>query len=76
LQSLKRPWTTLSSVPPFAGQITARPVAVGEYVSRTSKLVTVVRSNPLKLLLQMPEAQRITHSPRAAGGRTRRSVSD
>ena len=41
---------------PFAGQITARPVAVGEYVSRTSKLVTVVRSNPLKLLLQMPEA--------------------
>ena len=41
---------------PFAGQITARPVAVGEYVSRTSKLVTVVRSNPLKLQLQMPEA--------------------
>jgi multidrug efflux pump subunit AcrA (membrane-fusion protein) len=41
---------------PFAGQITARPVAVGEYVSRTSKLVTIVRSNPLKLLLQMPEA--------------------
>jgi multidrug efflux pump subunit AcrA (membrane-fusion protein) len=41
---------------PFAGQITARPVAVGEYVSKASKLVTVVRSNPLKLLLQMPEA--------------------
>jgi len=41
---------------PFAGQITARLVSVGEYVSRTSKLVTVVRSNPLKLLLQMPEA--------------------
>jgi multidrug efflux pump subunit AcrA (membrane-fusion protein) len=41
---------------PFAGQITTRPVAVGEYVSKSSKLVTVVRSNPLKLLLQMPEA--------------------
>src|SRR5262245_33145485 len=35
---------------PFAGQITARPVAVGEYVSKASRLVTVVRSNPLKLL--------------------------
>lgn len=41
---------------PFAGQITARPIAVGEYVSKSSKLVTVVRSNPLKLSLQMPEA--------------------
>jgi multidrug efflux pump subunit AcrA (membrane-fusion protein) len=41
---------------PFAGQITARPIAVGEYVSKSSKLVTVVRSNPLKLQLQMPEA--------------------
>ena len=41
---------------PFAGQVTARPIAVGEYVSKSSKLVTLVRSNPLKLSLQMPEA--------------------
>jgi multidrug efflux pump subunit AcrA (membrane-fusion protein) len=41
---------------PFAGQITARLVAVGEYVSKSSKLLTIVRSNPMKLQLQMPEA--------------------
>ena len=41
---------------PFAGQITARLVSVGEYVSKSSKLVTIVRSNPMKLQLQMPEA--------------------
>ena len=41
---------------PFAGQVTARLVSVGEYVSKSSKLVTIVRSNPMKLQLQMPEA--------------------
>ena len=52
----ERLWTTPLFRAPFAGQVTARPVAVGEYVSKSSKLVTVVRSNPLKLQLQMPEA--------------------
>jgi multidrug efflux pump subunit AcrA (membrane-fusion protein) len=41
---------------PFAGQITARPTAIGEYVATSSKLATLVRISPLKLNLQIPEA--------------------
>jgi multidrug efflux pump subunit AcrA (membrane-fusion protein) len=41
---------------PFDGQIIARPAAIGEYVSTSSKLVTLVRISPLKLNLQIPEA--------------------
>jgi multidrug efflux pump subunit AcrA (membrane-fusion protein) len=43
-------------VAPFAGQITARPTAIGEYVATSSKLATLVRISPLKLNLQIPEA--------------------
>jgi RND family efflux transporter MFP subunit len=43
-------------VAPFAGQITARPTAIGEYVATSSKLATLVRISPLKLKLQIPEA--------------------
>ena len=41
---------------PFAGHVSARPVAVGEYVTTSSKLATVVRIQPIKLQLQLPEA--------------------
>jgi RND family efflux transporter MFP subunit len=41
---------------PFAGQIIARPTAIGEYVATSSKLATLVRISPLKLNLQIPEA--------------------
>ena len=41
---------------PFAGHVTARPVSVGEYVSTSSKLVTIVRIQPIKLELQVPES--------------------
>jgi multidrug efflux pump subunit AcrA (membrane-fusion protein) len=41
---------------PFAGQIIARPAAIGEYVATSSKLATLVRISPLKLNLQIPEA--------------------
>ena len=41
---------------PFAGYISARPVAPGEYVTPASIIVTLVRTNPVKLLLQIPEA--------------------
>lgn len=41
---------------PFAGHISARGVAVGEYVTTASKVATVVRIQPIKLKLQVPEA--------------------
>ena len=41
---------------PFAGHVSARPVAVGEYVTTASKVTTVVRIQPIKLNLQVPEA--------------------
>ena len=41
---------------PFSGFLSARPVAIGEYVSTSSVIATVVRVNPLKLQLQVPEA--------------------
>jgi multidrug efflux pump subunit AcrA (membrane-fusion protein) len=42
---------------PFDGYIIARPVAAGEYVALTSKLVTIVRIGTMKLQLQTPEQQ-------------------
>ncbi len=40
---------------PFAGYISARPVAVGEYVALTNTIATLVRTGTLKLQLQTPE---------------------
>lgn len=42
---------------PFDGYVSARPVAVGQYVALTNKIATVVRAQVLKLQLQIPEAQ-------------------
>jgi multidrug efflux pump subunit AcrA (membrane-fusion protein) len=41
---------------PFSGYISARPVAVGEYVSSASIVATILRSNPIKIQIQVPEA--------------------
>ncbi len=41
---------------PYSGYISNRPVAVGEYVTPASAVVTVLRTNPIKLELQVPEA--------------------
>ena len=41
---------------PFAGYISARPVAVGQYVALTAKIATLVRVTPLKLELQVQES--------------------
>lgn len=41
---------------PFRGHISARPVAAGEYVTTASAIATVVRIQPIKLELQVPEA--------------------
>lgn len=40
---------------PFDGFVSARPVAVGEYVALTSKIATIVKTGTLKLNLQTPE---------------------
>lgn len=41
---------------PFAGHVSDRQVAMGEYVTTASKVATVVRIQPIKLKLQVPEA--------------------
>ncbi len=40
---------------PFAGYVSARPVAAGEYVALNTKIATIVRTQSLKLQLQVPE---------------------
>jgi len=41
---------------PFAGYISSRPIAVGQYVPLTAKIATLVRVTPLKLDLQVQES--------------------
>jgi RND family efflux transporter MFP subunit len=41
---------------PFSGDISSRPVAVGEYVTPAMKVVTIVRIQPIRLELQVPES--------------------
>ncbi len=41
---------------PFSGHVSARPASVGEFVSTSVKLVTLVRIAPIKLNLQVPES--------------------
>jgi multidrug efflux pump subunit AcrA (membrane-fusion protein) len=50
---------------PFAGYISARPVAVGEYVSSSTPVATILRTNPIKAQIQIAEAD----VPFAAVGR-------
>lgn len=42
---------------PYAGYISNRPIAVGEFVTTASIVATVLRTNPLKLQLQVAEAE-------------------
>ena len=41
---------------PFAGYISARPVAVGEFVSTSTPVATILRTNPIKGQIQVAEA--------------------
>jgi RND family efflux transporter MFP subunit len=41
---------------PFAGYVSARPVAVGEYVSTANSVATMLRTNPIKIIIQVTEA--------------------
>ena len=40
---------------PMNGYVSDRPVAVGEYVTTSSKVVTIVRTNPLRMKIDIPE---------------------
>jgi RND family efflux transporter MFP subunit len=40
---------------PLAGYIGERPTAVGEYVTPASRIATLVRTNPIKVRIQLPE---------------------
>ena len=40
---------------PFAGYVSARPIASGQYVALTNKIATVLLITPIKLELQVPE---------------------
>lgn len=42
---------------PFSGFISARPVAVGEFITSQTTLATIVRTNPIKVNLQIPETE-------------------
>jgi len=44
-------------VAPYSGYVSERPIAVGEYVTPASVVATILRTNPLKLQLQVPEAE-------------------
>ena len=40
---------------PFAGYVSARPIAQGQYVALTNKIATILLITPIKLELQVPE---------------------
>ena len=41
---------------PFSGFVSSRPVAVGEYVSSASIVATILKTNPIKVQIQVAEA--------------------
>ncbi len=41
---------------PFAGFVSNRPTAVGEFVSSSSIIATILRTNPIKAQIQVPES--------------------
>ena len=41
---------------PFSGYISSRPVAVGEFVSTASVVATILRTNPIKIVINVAEA--------------------
>ncbi len=42
-------------VAPLSGYVAERPVAVGEFVSTQSKVATIVRTNPMRMQIDIPE---------------------
>jgi multidrug efflux pump subunit AcrA (membrane-fusion protein) len=48
---------------PISGYVADRPADLGEYVSATSKVATIVRTNPLRLRIDIPEQAISTIQP-------------
>ena len=42
-------------VAPLSGYVSDRPAALGEYVSTSSKVATIVRTNPMRVQIDIPE---------------------
>jgi RND family efflux transporter MFP subunit len=42
-------------VAPISGYVSDRPAALGEYVSTSSKVATIVRTNPIRVQIDIPE---------------------
>ncbi len=42
---------------PFAGFVSSRPVALGEFVTTSTAIITLLRTNPLKLQVTVPEKE-------------------
>lgn len=42
---------------PFGGYVSDRPVAAGEYVTPASRIATILQTNPIKMILQVPEVE-------------------
>jgi RND family efflux transporter MFP subunit len=42
-------------IAPMSGFVSDRPVALGEYVATTNKVATIVRTNPLRMKIDIPE---------------------
>ncbi len=55
LSLAKRNLTYTTVVAPMAGYVSDRPADVGEYISPTSKVATVVNINPLRVRIDVPE---------------------
>src|SRR5207248_976184 len=56
---------------PFAGLVGERTVAVGDYVTKGTKVATVVRVNPLRVQLTVPEQFVSAVAVQTSGGRSR-----
>lgn len=48
---------------PYSGYVSARPIAVGEYVTPASVIATILLTNTLKLEMQVPEAHAASLRP-------------
>src|SRR5437763_275565 len=57
---------------PISGYVSDRPADVGEYLSTSSKVATVVRTNPLRVRIDIPEqAISTVHDGQSASGSVR-----
>lgn len=61
---------------PISGYVADRPADLGEYVSPTSKVATIVRTNPLRLRIDIPEQAISTIQPGQAVSITTSAYAD